>query len=152
VPTPAPVAEAPRLTLSPEGQTRGSYRAGETITLDLQPTQDAYTYCYYQDGVGTISRIFPNRFQPDALIRARQLKRVPPPGGGFSIRFDRPQTREAFLCIAADREIGLLLPNALKAQDLAQLPVRDLNEVAARFRALPGARITDARLDVEVTP
>jgi hypothetical protein len=134
---------------------RGShptYRAGETITLNLQPTQDAYTYCYYQDATGNVSRIFPNRFQPDALIPARRLVHVPPTSGAFAIRFDKPRTREAFLCVAADREVGMKLPNTLKAQDLAQLPVHSLDEIAATFQEVPGARVDDARLDVEVTP
>ncbi len=102
-----------------------SYHAGETITLNLQPTQDAYTYCYYQDAAGMVSRIFPNRFQPDALIPARRQIQVPPASGAFAIRFDKPRTREAFLCVAADRELGMKLPNKLKAQDLARLPVHE---------------------------
>jgi hypothetical protein len=149
---PAPVGEAPRLTLANARGARPSYRAGESITLSLQPTQDAYTYCYYKDGVGSVSRIFPNRFQPDPLIRARRMIQVPPVGGGFSIRFDKPRTREAFLCVAADREIGLRLPDRLKAQDLERLPVQDLDDIAATFQAMPGARVDDARLSVEVTP
>ena len=123
-----------------------TYRAGETITLNLQPTQDAYTYCYYQDGTGNVSRIFPNRFQPDALIPARRLVHVPPTSGPFAIRFDKPRTRESFLCVAADREVGMKLPNTLKAQDLAQLPVHSLDDIAATFQEVPGARVDDARL------
>jgi hypothetical protein len=148
---PPPSDEAPRLTLSNARGTRPTYRAGETITLNLQPTQDAYTYCYYQDGVGSVSRIFPNRFQPDALVPARRQIQIPPTGAGFAIRFDRPRTHEAFLCVAANREIGLRLPNRLKAQDLAQLPVRGLDDISASFHELPGARASEARLDVEVT-
>jgi hypothetical protein len=148
----AQVEAAPRLTLANARGARPSYRAGETITLSLQPTQDAYTYCYYQDGAGSVSRIFPNRFQPDALIPAHRLIQVPPAGGAFAIRFDKPRTREAFLCVAADREVGLRLPDKLKAQDLAQLPVRDLDEIATRFDEVPGAHVDDARLVVEVTP
>jgi hypothetical protein len=150
---PAPVEKAPpRLTLANARGANPSYRVGETITLSLQPTQDAYTYCYYQDGAGSVSRIFPNRFQPDPLIPARRLIQVPPAGGAFAIRFDRPRTRESFLCVAANREVGLRLPDTLKAQDLARLPVRDLDDVAARFQALPGAQVDEARLVVEVTP
>jgi hypothetical protein len=44
------------------------------------------------------------------------------------------------------------LPNTLKAQDLAQLPVHSLDDIAATFQEVPGARVDDARLDVEVTP
>jgi hypothetical protein len=148
----SPVDQAPRLTLANARGAHPTYHAGESITLSLQPTQDAYTYCYYQDAGGSVSRIFPNRFQPDPLIPARRLIQVPPAGGPFAIRFDKPRTRESFLCVAANREVGLRLPDALKAQDLARLPVRDLDDVAARFQAVPGAQVDDARLVVEVMP
>ena len=65
----APVEPAPHLTLATTRGGRPAYRVGETITLNLQPTQDAYTYCYYQDGTGSVSRIFPQQFQPDASSR-----------------------------------------------------------------------------------
>jgi hypothetical protein len=144
-------AEPPRLVLATARGPHPTYRAGETITLRVQPTQDAYVYCYYRDAAGTVSRIFPNRFQPDAFVPARRLVEVPPAGGSaFTIRFDRPRSQEAFACFAADREAGLQLPNALKAQDLAPLPVHTLDDVAARFHAMPGVRVDDARLQVEV--
>ena len=47
--------------------------------------------------------------------------------------------------LAASREVGLRLPEALKAQDLAQLPVRDLDDVVARSRRCR-ALVDDARL------
>jgi hypothetical protein len=53
-------------------------------------------------------------------------------------------------CLGADREVGLRLPDALKAQDLAPLPVQGLSQIAAEFHAIPGAQIDDARLAVEV--
>jgi hypothetical protein len=131
---------------------RPSYRVGETLVLSVQPTQDAYVYCYYQDATGTVARIFPNRFQPDPFLPARTQIEIPPAGRkSFAIRFDKAGTQESVACLGADREVGLRLPNQLKAQDLEKLPVSGLDEVAARFREIPGARIDDSRLAVEVT-
>jgi hypothetical protein len=157
-PVPAvPVAEPaaapatpPRLTLTTARGARPSFRVGDAMVLQARPVGDAYLYCYYQDGSGEVSRIFPNRFQPDALVAAGRSVEVPPAGGAFAIRFDRPGT-EQVACLAADREVGLLLPAALKRQDLEPLPLASLDEVAARFRGIPGVRVEDARLPIEVT-
>jgi Domain of unknown function (DUF4384) len=148
----APPPPAPELGLDTGRGPRPSFHAGESMTLRAEPTQDAFVYCYYQDAGGVVARIFPNRFQPDAFIRARTRLQIPPAGRGtFSIRFDTAGARETVSCLAADREVGLLLPDALKAQDLMPLPVHGLDDVAARFRGVAGARIAEARLPIEVT-
>ncbi|MDN3565347.1 DUF4384 domain-containing protein [Paeniroseomonas aquatica] len=149
LPEPAPAAAAPRLMLA---TTRGrpSYRVNESMTLRLQPSQDAFVYCYYQDGGGDISRIYPNRFQPDAFVAGNAQVQVPP-AGAFSIRFETPGAPEQVACLAADREVGLLLPAELKRQDLEPLPVRRMEDILGRFQAIPGVRLTDARIMIEVT-
>jgi hypothetical protein len=149
----APSAEPPRLVLSTPHGPRPSYRVGDAMVLAVQPTQDAYVYCFYQDSTGTVARIFPNRFQPDPFLHAGKQIEIPPAGQkSFAIRFDKAGGKEAVACLGADREVGLRLPDSLKAQDLAPLPVQGLDDVAARFRAVPGGRIDDARLTVEVMP
>jgi hypothetical protein len=148
---PPAATEAPRLVLSTPRGPRPSYRVGDTMVLAVQPDQDAYVYCYYQDSAGTVARIFPNRFQPDPLLHAGSETEIPPEGRqSFAIRFDKAGGHEAVACLGADREIGMRLPDDLKAQDLQPLPVHSLDDVAAQFRAVPGSRIEDARLAVEV--
>jgi hypothetical protein len=145
--------EPPQLVMSTPRGPQAKYRVGETLVVSVQPTRDAYVYCYYQDSAGTVARIFPNRFQPDPLLHAGVRTEVPPEGRkGFAIRFDKPGGDEAVSCFGADREVGLRLPDSLKAQDLEPLPVSGLDDVARRFREIPGARVNDARLAVEVMP
>ncbi len=146
------VPEEPRMTLSTGHGPRPTYRVGESLTLEAQPTQDSYLYCYYQDAGGVVARIFPNRFQPDAFVHGSTLVRVPPAGGAFDIRFDKAGGHEAVACFTASREVGLNLPDRLKAQDLAPLPVHELDDVAAQFRSLGGERVHDTRLTIEVAP
>ncbi len=149
--TPAlPPAEPPRLVVSTPRGPRPSYRVGETMVVSVQPTQDAYVYCFYQDAAGTVARIFPNRFQPDPLLHAGVQMEIPPAGTkSFALRFDNPGS-EAVGCLGSDREIGLKLPDKLKAQDLEPLPVSGLDDVASLFRGIQGAHVDDARLTVEV--
>jgi hypothetical protein len=149
--TPAlPPPEAPRLVVSTPRGPRPSYRVGETMVVSVQPTQDAYVYCFYQDATGTVARIFPNRFQPDPLVHAGVQIEIPPAGTkSFALRFDNPGS-EAVACLGSNREVGLKLPDKLKAQDLEPLPVSGLDDVASLFRGMQGARVDDARLTVEV--
>jgi len=147
---PAPAGPPGLVVSSPRGP-RPTYRIGDTMAVSVQPTRDAYVYCYYQDATGAVARIFPNRFQPDAFLHAGQQIEVPPAGPqSFAIRFDKPGGTETVACLGADSEVGLRLPDRLKVQDLERLPVSGLDEVAAQFRGVPGARIGDARLAVQV--
>jgi hypothetical protein len=156
VPMAEPAVAAPAtaplgLVVGSQRGPRPTYRIGETMVIAVQPTRDAYVYCYYQDAAGTVARIFPNRFQPDPFLQAGHQIEIPPAGQkSFAIRFDAPGGAEAVACLGSDREVGLRLPDRLKAQDLEPLPVKGLDEVAAQFRGVPGAQIADARLPVEV--
>lgn len=147
LPPPSP----PRLVLSTPRGPKPSYRVGDTMVLSVQPTQDAYVYCYYQDATGTVARIFPNRFQPDPFMHGGAQIEIPPAGTkSFALRFDKGGVTESVACLGSDREVGLRLPDKLKAQDLEPLPVSGLNDVAGQFRSIPGATVDDARLAVEV--
>jgi curli biogenesis system outer membrane secretion channel CsgG len=147
---PVPAAPPGVVVTSPRGP-KPTYRIGETMVVSVQPTQDAYVYCFYQDAGGTVARVFPNRFQPDPFLRAGERIEIPPAGQrSFAIRFDKPGGSEAVSCLAADQEVGIKLPDRLKAEDLGPLPVSGLNEVTAQFQAVPGAHVADARLAIEV--
>jgi len=147
----APAAEAPGLILSTPRGPLPKYRTGDVLSVSIQPRGDAFVYCYYQDATGTVARIFPNRFQPDPFLSSGTQIEVPPAGGkSFAIRFDKPGAKETVACMGADREVGLRLPDKLKAGDLEPLPVSGLDEVSSQFHGIPGARINDARLTVEV--
>ena len=150
--TPAEAARpAPRLTVTTDRGPRPTYRVGETMTVRVEPTAGAYVYCYYQDSDGHVARIFPNRFQPDAYVRPHALLEIPPGGGHtFDVQFDKAGGREAVACLASDLEVGLRLPDVLKAQDLEPLPVAGLDDVEAQFRSAGGPRVDDARVTIDV--
>lgn len=152
IPTEPTAGPVPRVILSTNRGPRPTYRVGESMTARVEPTQDAYVYCYYQDAANNIARIFPNRFQPDAYVRARTLVEVPPGGGEgtFDIQLDKAGGRETVACLASDLELGLRLPDVLKIQDLEPLPVANLEEVVTVFRNVGGPRVDEARMVIEV--
>ena len=67
---PAPL----RATLTTPDGPSPALRAHDEIKATLLTTSDAYAYCYYADGAGSISRIFPNRFAPSPLVRTGALE------------------------------------------------------------------------------
>ncbi|MEZ5838211.1 MAG: DUF4384 domain-containing protein [Geminicoccaceae bacterium] len=128
------------------------YRVGEKLQVQLRPTTDAYAYCFYRDGAGSIARIFPNRFQPDARIAGGGFSAVPGPGVPFDILFERAGVTEEVACIAAREPVSSTRSRFLAAQDLTPLPAGSLDEVMASFRTLDGVHVTEARLRASVEP
>ena len=141
----------PRLALSsPRGQ-RPTYVTGETLVLAVEPREDAYVYCFYQDANGAVARIFPNRFQPNPFLHGGKRIEIPSADReSFLIRFDPPGGRETISCVAADRDVWSRLPDTLKTTDLEPLVVSGLDEVAARFREVADAQVGEVRLLVNV--
>jgi hypothetical protein len=98
-----------------------------------------------------VARIFPNRFQPNALVRGGTSVEIPPNAGKlFAIRFDKHHTKEAVACVASTMELGIRLPEKLKAEDLAPLPVHGLQDIVGSFRQLGNGQITEGWLPIEV--
>jgi hypothetical protein len=141
----------PRIQLSTDRGGRPTYHVNETLVVKAATAGDAYLYCYYQDSSGAVARIFPNRFQPNALVRGGTSVEIPPNAGKlFAIRFDKHHTKEAVACVASTMELGIRLPEKLKAEDLAPLPVHGLQDIVGSFRQLGNGQITEGWLPIEV--
>jgi len=140
-----------QLTLATPKGDRPTYAVEETLEMTVIASQDAYLYCYYSDGRGTVARVFPNQFQPDAYVAAGRAVQIPSPGAGFDIVFDRPGVTEEVACVASQRELGLRLPQELKTDDLAPMPVETLDEVVGAFEEIDGVSLAQARLPIRVT-
>jgi hypothetical protein len=140
---PAPL----RATLTTPDGPSPALRAHDEIKATLLTTSDAYAYCYYADGAGSISRIFPNRFAPSPMVRigALELTRA------FSLVADKPNRTEEVRCMAATKDLGSKLPGELQAEDLSPLPVASLNDISSMFRSL-SQDVVETRLVVLVLP
>ena len=156
LPQPAPQA-APantgqlRLALGTSRGPQPVFRVGETMVVQLQPSADAFVYCYYQDAGGNLARIFPNRFQPDPFVRARKQIEVPPPAGqSFRIQFEHAGSEEMVSCLAAAEEVGLQLPDQLKTEDLAPIKGGSLDDIKAAFRAAAKTPVDVAQMGIRI--
>ena len=138
------------LTVLTDKGAKPAYRVGEALSLQVQTSGNAYLYCYYRDAQGLVARIYPNRFQPDALIVGNKPQLIPSPQAPFSIRFDRPGAREEIACVASDRELAMQLPPELKTEDLAPLPVASIDDLLQKFRTIDKTGLAVERLPITV--
>lgn len=136
------------LTLATPQGASPTYQINQSLELTAIASQDSYLYCYYQDGGGTVTRIYPNQFTPDAYMVAGRALQIPG-DAGFDIVFDRPGAREQVLCVAAPTELGPRLPSSLQTPDLSPMPVRSLDEVVTAFRDID-RDLVEARLPIQV--
>ncbi|MBP2302115.1 DUF4384 domain-containing protein [Azospirillum picis] len=153
LPRAAPSPAGLDLVLSSDRGPTPRYRAGEALVLRVQPRADGFVYCYYQDAAGTVARIFPNRFQPDAFVEAGRQVEIPPGvRKPFNLRMDRPGAEEAVACIVSHDEIGLRIPDSLKRDDLQPIPGTALKDVVDAFAAAKGSDARARYLTVRVLP
>ncbi|MCR9255839.1 MAG: DUF4384 domain-containing protein [Alphaproteobacteria bacterium] len=128
-----------------------TFGIGEEITVSFQPQEGAYMYCYYLDGAGLISRIFPNRFQPNAYVNPGKRIDIPGSHGKFSILAEFPGAEEAVDCVASKRELGIGLPPWMMEQDLRPIPnVTSLDRVLGEFQRIDPVGLTHVRLPIRI--
>ena len=137
------------LTLATPNGANPVYQVNQSLDLTAIASQDSYVYCYYQDGSGAVTRIFPNQFQPDAHLIAGRALGIPGEAR-FDIVFEQPGAREQVACLASPVELGLRLPPPLKTPDLVPMPVSSLDEVVAAYRQLDSTTLVEARLPIQV--
>ena len=151
-PMPLPVAEVTPASLrvsvsTPRGRTP-EYKVAETLKATVTVSEDAYLYCYYQDGGGAVYRVFPNEFQPNARTRARQPIVIPGKRAEFDIIFEHARREEELGCVASRDDIDVALSQTLKT-DLVPLPVEAIDEVTAAIRQIdPVAAVARMRIRV----
>lgn len=139
------------LTLLTERGANPTYRRGEIFTMSARLARNAFLYCYYEDSLGNVARIYPNRFQPDAYVAGGGKGFfIPAPDTPFKIIFAQSGSKEEIACMASDRELSLQLPKELKAKDLEPLPVTSMQMLIDAYRKLDTAGLTVSRLPISV--
>lgn len=139
-----------QVKLTTDRGARPSYKVGDSLRVSVGVTDDAYVYCYYQDGNGTIARIFPNRFSPDAYLTAAKTVTVPSPQAGFDIVFERPGATERVDCVASRREVGIGLSRDLMVPDLTPIPGRTMDSIVREYKRIDQAGLSHQTLSLPV--
>lgn len=84
------------------------YREGDSLTISVASEEDAYLYVLYQQADGKIYQVFPNKFQPDNLVQARQTVRVPAETDLFRWTVSGPFGKELIKVIATKEPVDVL--------------------------------------------
>ncbi len=124
------------LTLTPVTPSRGSFRAGDSLAIDVSVSQTANLYCYYQASDGTIARVFPNRFDSNPTIKPGLPQRIPTKGR-FSIVLDKTGTEENVACVATQSPYqNKKIPSVLLQPDLQPLKESSLGDIIYQHQGL----------------
>lgn len=124
-----PTARRPPPDLTPEPidaldftlEVAPTVQRGQTVRVVLQPSKDAYFYCYMGGAKEqTAIRIFPNRFD-SGQTAANAVRRIPADEQQFSIRLDKVG-QEQIACIARLTPYEGKLPPSVITPDL-QAPI-----------------------------
>jgi len=134
------------LYLSSDRGNNQVYRVGDEMHLLVQTSEDANLYCFYRSVDGSVVKLFPNSFVPDARLSGGFLHRIPGRTMPFRLRFSGPPGVESIRCYATDREIDRYLPDEVRRNDfetMAGSVVEDLNRI---FRGIPEIRLSEATM------
>lgn len=148
-----PVAQAApvepiKLAISSDKQS-GKFRRGETIALTVQPSRDAYVYCYLHDEKNTVQRFFPNRFSRDAKVSAAEPLRLPG-GMRFQIAASDKGKDETIMCLATPTEALNALPDPLKAPDFEPVGTASLEQIRTAYATVAGKGMGEAQFKIDV--
>lgn len=136
-----------RVALStPNQQTR--FARGEPINLLVQPSRDAFVYCYLQDENQRITRFYPNRFARDPFVPA--ARPVALPGRmRFQLAMNKPGAKETIACFATGRELLAELPASVVGIDFEPLPATTLGQIRSAFNQHAGGTLAEEILHVQ---
>ncbi len=140
---PRPVAPADLGTRGLELALQPPARAlarGEALQFTVQPSRDAYVYCFHQDEQRRIRRFFPNRFQSEARVSAAGGLRLPG-AMRFEIAMNARGTPETVTCFATEADVWARLPARLALPDFAPLPLASLEQLRSAFADAAGGAL-----------
>lgn len=103
------------------------YSEGEYASISVQPSVDANIYCFYQPRKNEFIKIFPNRYQPESRVLAKDTLTIPATDD-FRIRFDDAGVRQNFLCLASYADIETNIDPHLRHNDLEPLNLKQLKD------------------------
>jgi eukaryotic-like serine/threonine-protein kinase len=145
-PVRADTATTPPLTIAVGAATR-RFKPGERITLRVTPSHDSHVYCYLQDEARRVVRFYPNRFNPNALVRADAPLEIPG-SMGFELVANSRKVTETIACFASERDLAGELPADVYGGDFAKLPVASLDDISSAFARDAGQGVAQARLRI----
>ena len=149
--------EAPASELSIEAlinRTDGLYMPGETVSMTLRSSEDAWLTVLATDAQGQSTVIFPNNLHRDGFIPANSLLPVPGPGANWQLTVSPPFGANMLTVIAASSEVDPLGGLAVVAAGPFRSIESDASDLARHLAVemtnKPEAQWSSARIDFAV--
>ena len=95
---------------------------GDEAVVCFKVDQACYVTVFDYSTDGSITVLFPSRFQPDNHVRADQIYRIPPEEGGYRIRVQGPPGLEQLKLFATTEDVPLYV------RDYSQTPFNSVND------------------------
>ena len=105
------------------------YGKGDSVTVKVKATQDAYIWVFDTGTSGKVHQIFPNRYDSNNFLRAGKTLEVPPPGGKYMLSVNYPKGTELITVVASKDDVPLT-SSLLESND-GGMPFRALRGTAA---------------------
>ena len=102
---PAPPAGPITVKIATDNST---YAPGAGIRITVEVDKECYLYLYDIDPAGTVTLLFPNRFQPDPRVGPGKLSL---PGKGYRFVVSGPEGEETLVALASLAPIPALAPD-----------------------------------------
>ena len=145
------------------------YQVGDPIRIFVTVNQDAYVYLFNVNADGRVDLILPNAFDRDNFLRAREVRRFPPPGARYEFQVSGPEGEDRVLAVASKRPLSLRdlaeieqgrikvrgLENLSRALSIIVRPVPDRDWITDSVRYFVGRAVAapgTGRLLVETVP
>jgi hypothetical protein len=149
-PAPAPIPPTPTrplaLRLTAEDDARRP-RRGEAVQLLVQPSRDAYVYCFLLDEDRHVVRFFPNHFQREARVGTASGLKLPGKMP-FEIALNAHAAPQTVACFATERDVLPRLPTAPGADNFTPQPFAALDEVRSALQDATDGVFAHASLDL----
>ncbi len=84
------------------------YAPGDEIQIEITVGQECYLYLYDIDPAGTVTLLYPNRFQPNPKVAAGK---VILPGKGYKLVVGEPEGTETLVAIASSSPVSTFVPD-----------------------------------------
>jgi len=129
------------------------YKIGEQLKLVVKASDTGYLFCfnsYYRGSKAVITRIFPNRYNPNALIHPHQILHIPDENMDFVFTLYPPAGSELVDCYLFDRDITNSLPQDIVQHDLVPLQINSIDDLDRIMRGIPDVVINQANLTLTV--
>ena len=118
-----------------------TFEVGEQIFAAATVSRASHVYCYFGDAVGNVMRLTPNNVNPNSLVPANSVLRLPDwlvPNPAFLMEANEPGT-ERLACLATAEDVMEKLPAPLQGAGVVNVPgYRSIDDVEQAFRRALG--------------